>query len=464
MKISSSKSNIWIILALGFLVTTAFYIRQHNFVHSPSRSIDEAVYFRMGHQIRSGLQHYNANEMGQKLLDKNHPVVPAYFFKPIFKHPPLFTMFLASSFTLFGFNEIAAFYVPALFGLLMIPLIYALGALIYNRTVGLLSAAVLAVDPMSIICAQKVWMESQLAFFTVLCLYLAAKAIKQQRDALFIWSGVASGLSALTKYTGGIGTVIMIAYALIYDRKLLKNRAFLIGLAMPILLLTPWLLWNLAVYGSNYVGMQVELHSDKGHSLKFVRNIGLYILAGFAVLRLGKKFKEDLSPSAIQNIKLFASCAVAVIFMDSILKSFNILHLPITSWAGATFYGSSHTFYPDRLLEFSLIYFFAFLSFFIPLKDRPDEDRILRIGSIAILLFFTMWTAFQSRYIISANPLLIILGVNFLHELSRRAPEIPNLWARVVARGSLIMLLVAIFMKTIVVNVLVSFTNNFCYF
>lgn len=465
MKLNACVQRFLIILGLGFLMASAFVIRKHNFKVSPYRSTDEVVYFRMAFQIQSGLENYNTIPYGKNLHDDGQSL-PDYFFKPLYKHPPIFTLFLSLAMKLFGFSEMSAFYVPAAFSLLMIPLVYFLGALVFNRMVGFLSAIVMSLDPMSIVCSQKVWMESLIAFFTVFSIYAFVKALKTGTPRLFISSGILSGLGALTKYTGGISTMIFVVYAFLFDRKLFKDKYFLISLVIPVLMLIPWLLWNISVYGFEFFTMQVNLHSDKYHSVKFLRNIVLYIIFGFALFRLIKKIKEDITSPAnfSKNARIVTGCMLAVLIWPAILKSFIVIHLPLTSWAGATFYGSSHTFYLERLLQFSLVSFFALLAYFIPKKNISNEERLLRLAIVIILLFFTIWSAFQSRYIVAANPLVILIGVNFLYELFQKTSTIKALLPRVLARSFIFILAYMILVKLIYINHFISYPNNFCYF
>ena len=456
-------------MALGMMIITAFVPRKYTFENSIKRSYDEVVYYHMADNIQSGLENYHAQFIGEKLAEIKEggkDDVPAYFFKPLFKHPPLYTLCVAASFKLFGTSKVNAFYVTLFFSIALIILSYFLGSLVHSRPVGLLSALLVTLDPISIICSQKIWMETLIAFLTTATIYVAIRAIKTQKHHLFIWSGIISGLGASTKYTGGIATLILLIYALFYNRKLFKDKYFLLGLLMPLIVLLPWIGWNISVYGPEYFGMQVDLHSDRGHALKLLRNLGLYAVAGAAILKIIKNLKDDLGDKkeTIIGIRIFLSCAIAVLFYESILKSFNILHLPKGSWAGATFYGSTHKFYIQRLLEFSLIYFFAFLTFFIPQPKISQEERILRVGAIVVLLFFNIWTAFQSRYIISIIPLLIILGVKFLVDLHSKAQAIEALPTRILARSGILIFWVLILAKLFYVNEFMSYTNDFCYF
>ena len=79
-------------------------------------------------------------------------------------------------------------------------------------------------DPVSIICSQKVWMESVLSFFTILSIYLFAYAVQRHKDIYFLFAGISAGLAALTKYPGFLALIIILSYALGYERRLLKIK------------------------------------------------------------------------------------------------------------------------------------------------------------------------------------------------------------------------------------------------
>lgn len=465
MRIHNTLIKIFIIIGLGFLVISAFVIRKHNFEVSPRRSVDEEVYFGMAYNIQKGLQYYNTQYYGEILREAGR-YVPEYFLKPLYKHPPVFTLLLSLSIKLFGVRGLSAFYVPVFFSLMTIPLVYCLGALIFNRWVGFFAAILLTLDPMSIVCSQKVWMESVLAFFTVFSIYAFVKGLKTDTPRLFISSGILSGLGALTKYTGVLPTMIFISYALLLDRKLFRNKYFLVSLIIPFIMLIPWLIWNISVYGLDFFGMQASLHSDKYHVPKFTRNIIIYIVFGLAVYRLVKKVKKDISNprKAEINIRLVISSAFAALLWPAIISSFMVTYLPVTSWAGATFYGSIQTFYLERLLQFSLLTFFTFLAFCLPKRMITREELLVRVSIVIILLFYTIWSAYQSRYIIAVNPLIILIGVNFLYELFMKTHSINSFMNRILARSVIFILVYMILVKLFFINKFISYPNDLCYF
>jgi len=81
-----------ILLTLGLMVVSAFFIRLRNFDNTPKRSIDEAVYYHLSEKFYSNPRDYNINDYAQDLLARGKENLPDYFFKPLYKYPPLLAM------------------------------------------------------------------------------------------------------------------------------------------------------------------------------------------------------------------------------------------------------------------------------------------------------------------------------------------------------------------------------------
>lgn len=459
-----------ILLCLALLMGWAFTIRMQSIVQSKYRSIDEMVYHQMAGQVQWGWEYYDTIPYGRRLAATGREL-PEYFFRPLYKHPPLFTMFNLLSYKIFGITEQSPFYVALTCGVMMIPLVYLIGSLVFGRVVGLAAAVIMTFDPIGVMVSQKMWMDSMIGMFIVFSLYAFLKAIdpgckESQRSHHLVSSGILSGFGALTKYTGALATPIIFIYALFFDRRLFRNKWFWAALVIPVLMLIPWLVWNLQVYGMEFFGMQAKLHSDKLHTQEFKK--ALMVLAGACAAGLIFYFKVwprlNVRPSFAINLRIAAGCATAVLLWEAILMSFNPWHLPTVSWSGATFYGSSHAFYLQRLLEWNLIFFFAMLAFFIPHAHLSQQEIVLRIGFVVVLVVFTAWGAFQSRYVIAAVPLGILIGTNFLVELFRAADDSDSVFVHSAGRAAVVFIAFIILMRMLAINYAISYTNNMCYF
>jgi 4-amino-4-deoxy-L-arabinose transferase-like glycosyltransferase len=96
--------------------------------------------------LDQGLSDYNIVVSGEEFASKGRPL-PDYFFQPLFNPPPVFTFLAALSMKAFGKGIITAEPVSLLMSVLMIPLIYLLETLVYDRRVRILSAFFLRASP-----------------------------------------------------------------------------------------------------------------------------------------------------------------------------------------------------------------------------------------------------------------------------------------------------------------------------
>ena len=87
-------------------------------------------------------------------------------------HPPGYYLALAGWTRLSGQSEIALRAMSLLFGVLLIPVTYALGRRLFNPTVGLLSALLLSINPFQIYYSQETRMYALLALLSGLSLWL----------------------------------------------------------------------------------------------------------------------------------------------------------------------------------------------------------------------------------------------------------------------------------------------------
>lgn len=460
---------------LGLLTASAFFMRLENFKNSELFSIDEIVYFRMGKQVlREGLSGYNTIPYGEDLAAEGRSL-PDYFFQPLFKHPPIFTFLLSLSMKIFGVKLTSAGYVALIFGVLMVPLTYLLASLMFNRNVGILSAMFMWLDPVNIICSQKIWMETTLAFFMVLSIYLFMRGFKGQGDIFFVLGGLASGLAALTKYPGVLSMFIVLLYAAVHDCKAYKNKNFVTGLFMPILLLGLWFYWNYSVYGVTFF---IELTQMHNIFLKLPRT---FYLAGLAaLLALVVFFNIKLSGKRLhvsrngnlaserfdlkRKLVIFVGILLLVLIHKQVIHGLQFNYFPTTAWHQGLFVNEPPTFYIGRLIEFSAIYIFSFAAFFIGTSRDVDKKLILYLGSAIILIFFITWKNYQSRYILPAIPFLIILGIRFAEQIYQAILVHKSRWVQFFGSLMLKSALIYIVLKTCFLNAVISFPNDMCYF
>lgn len=465
--------KVLVFVVLCGLVLSAFGIQLNVFIKSRVTSVDEAVYYRMGQQVMYDWRDYNTIPYAEKLTKEGRDL-PEYFFQPLYKHPPLFTFLVSLSMKLFGPRMVSAEYVSLLFGVLLIPLTYLLGSLFYGPIIGLLSAFFVFLDPVTIMTSQKLWPDTTLAFFMVLTVYLFATAIKKNRDIFLTLSGLSLGLAVLTKYPGALPLAGIILYSLFYDRKLIKSYKFFVSyFIIPLGMLMPWLFWNYSVYGLAAVTRHQEI---KALGERFGPVILLIAIICMLVIYFRKRYKmtfdaveyEDDNPESIARMKvysyIFIFLFIGVGLKDHLIRGMQFDYIPVCSWVLGFFGSEPRYFYFGRLLEYSLIYGFAFAALLMYQTREEKEIAVLRLAAFVILIFLTIWGNFQSRYILASIPFLIIMGVQCWAGLLNQLVEKGQ--SRIATLGVLVLIFIFIFIvaRTLYLNTSLSYTNNMCYF
>jgi len=479
---STTFKTIITTLMLGLLTLSAFFIRLENFKKSQMRSIDEIVYYRMGKQIaEEGLSGYNTIPYGRELAARGREL-PDYFFAPLFKHPPVFSFLLSFSMRIFGKSMTSAAYVPLLCGVFLIPLCYILGRLIFNWKVGLFAAIFMWIDPVSMICSQKVWMGTTISFFTLISITCFTYGLlKAKKDIFFIFGGMACGLAVLTKYTGILPTIIIVTFARLYQPELFKNKKFVSSLFIPFLFLIPWVLWNWKVY--KLQTFDTMFNKLNPHFAKLLQQFDVIlilpvIIVIIALILLYKKLTEEDTeeslnisknedkPNLLKNILPFTLTGVLLFLLrEQIFLGFQFDYLPKVSWGNFGFRdGNPAFFYFTQLAKFSMIYIAGFLSLLIGNKNSSLPKSFLRLSAIIILVFFILWGNYQSRYIIQAVPILIVLASSFLIKLFDMASTKEAFLLRVIYKSLIILFLICTLTKTYYLNLVLSYSHDFCYF
>lgn len=101
----------------------------------------------------------------------------------------------------FGKSEFSFRFLPMVFGVVSIPVIYKLGKLFFNSQVGLISAFLLAISPMHIWYSQEARGYSLATFLIMLVVYFFASALKKNKRHL--WAGfiISSIIAFYTNYS-----------------------------------------------------------------------------------------------------------------------------------------------------------------------------------------------------------------------------------------------------------------------
>lgn len=161
-------------------------------------------------------------------------------------HPPL--VFFIQYLFMQAFGEHAfVFRLPsALLGVVSVYLLFLIGKLLFSPHIGLLAAALGAVNVHLLFISRLGLQEAYVVFFLLLASYLFLRA--QERDTFFLWTGAALGFAFLTKYTTFILMPIFFVSLLLFKRGAFFNKKFWFGILIALFIFSPVVFYNIQLY------------------------------------------------------------------------------------------------------------------------------------------------------------------------------------------------------------------------
>jgi 4-amino-4-deoxy-L-arabinose transferase-like glycosyltransferase len=274
-------------------------------------------------------------------------------------YPPLFSCFTMVSFDLFGASLFSARLISAVFSVLTLWVVFELAHSMYGGKVALLSATFLAVMPGFFWLSRLALLEVMLVFFFSLSLFFFFRWLTTSKNWLLGLSGLALGLGFLTKYQVIVAVLVMAVSMVVLGRGQFKRLflRFTLLIAAALAVIVPWLI---IVYNvlSSYVFSQ-------------------WIYA----LQMGNPDRS------LYSVRFPAP----------------IFYFIEMTWP----YSDVH---PISILLY--IVGLAGLGFFV--WRRKKEDKFIFIWFISVLLFFTLISNRQWRYVLTLFPALAISASVFV--------------------------------------------------
>lgn len=208
---------------LGVLLVVSAVLRFWRLGDPPTQVFDEIYYARTAREYLLGLPVYE------------------------WTHPPLSKLLVAAGIRLLGFDAWGWRLLPASFGTLLVPALYAMGTLATGRrSVGLSVAALGAVDSMLLVESRIAKPEIFLVTLATLAYTSAWAAVRTGRWPWLAAAGAAAGAAAATKWTG-LAALAAVAVLVVLARREGKTRWPWWGVAASLTLVP------LAVYAATYL-------------------------------------------------------------------------------------------------------------------------------------------------------------------------------------------------------------------
>jgi 4-amino-4-deoxy-L-arabinose transferase-like glycosyltransferase len=197
------------VLAVALIVILAAVLR---FAHLPSRGL---IYWDEGKFLLEGVR----LETGLRLLAGAHTTMPDG--KAIGTAKPTHALLIALSFALLGVHDYSALSLNALASVIAIVLVYRIGELLFDSTIGIVAALLLAVSEYDVIYARSALSESDAIALLLLGVLLWLQERCEIRGArrsavLLVAAAVMFGLALTTNYRISIYVAVLIGFDLLY--------------------------------------------------------------------------------------------------------------------------------------------------------------------------------------------------------------------------------------------------------
>jgi mannosyltransferase len=140
-------------------------------------------------------------------------------------HPPLFH-WIEHIMLIFGQSEFVLRLAPAIFGILTIPVFYLIGKELYDKNVGVISAALLTFSYFGIYYSQEAYSYSAVLFIFSLVILFYLIAIRTDDIKCWVLFGIISAIAFWTHYYVFVGLGVIYLHAIISRVRYLKKGIF----------------------------------------------------------------------------------------------------------------------------------------------------------------------------------------------------------------------------------------------
>lgn len=225
----------WFLLAAFALLSFSFKVGSY-----PLTDRDEALY----------------SEVARECLDTGDWWTLHSQQKPWFIHAPLAMWIQATGFRFLGVSELTARLPSVLFGVALVLLTAAFGAMLFDRRTGLMAGWILASCPIFYIIARMAILDMSFAFFITLSIFLFVRAWRKNDCRLYAAFWLATGLATLCKGLWGLALPLMVSFLYaITDRDRRRLLDWRLYASMPVwaAVVMPWLIVGTMRHGREFL-------------------------------------------------------------------------------------------------------------------------------------------------------------------------------------------------------------------
>jgi len=297
-------------------------------------------------------------------------------------NPPLFYWIEHIIISLLGNSEFVLRFLPALFGVMVIPVIYLVGTEFRNRNVGIITAAAFTFSPFLILYSQEARSYSMMLFFVACAMLFYFKALKSNDIKNWVVFGAFSSLAFWSHFYAFVMIISCLIYALIihfkdiredmnYIKPFILSLITFIGLSLPLIIVTIDLFGKRTSTSPTYGIQGVNVIID---TFNQVSGYSELVMALFIILFIVGVFQAFV---ADKTRATFLVWSVISIFIVSYFFSYKIPMIP-------------------RYLQFFPIIFFIgiAMSYKMLFNLKPSKNIVYGM----ILLFMVVSVPFYMTY------------------------------------------------------------------
>lgn len=166
-------------------------------------------------------------------------------------HVPGYHTLLQGWITIFGGDITVARYMSLAFFVATIPAVYYLGAMIFNRHVGMLAAVFVTISPFMQWYGSEARMYSMLAFVTVIHQIIFLKVFKQGKTVHWFWYTLIAIIGLYTHYFFAFVIITEVVFYLLFHKQFPKGslKRFIAAGIVALAAFAPWL-WYVRSLGT----------------------------------------------------------------------------------------------------------------------------------------------------------------------------------------------------------------------
>jgi 4-amino-4-deoxy-L-arabinose transferase-like glycosyltransferase len=247
-------------------------------------------------------------------------------------NPPLF-YWVEHMMLVFGNNEVILRFIPALLGVLTIPLVYLAGKEFIDRNVGIIAAAAFAFSPFLIFYSQEARAYSMMLFFVTFAMVFYFKALKTNDVKNWALFGVLSALAFWSHFYAMVIIAALVLYAIgiqIHkirkDIRNLKPMALAIAaftiICLPLIIVTIQLFAKRSVSAPTFGIQGFGIIFETFKQISGFSEIAMYVLVLLFIAGIVQAFLID------KNKGIFLVWVTVLTFIISYFLSFRIPMVP----------------------------------------------------------------------------------------------------------------------------------------